>query len=195
MAVQVYRRISNPYMPQGTPDKTNAPSPYYAPGEVGCSFNDENTGGTYLRVRVDSGANAGAVGAIAAGQVAFWKDQANNLVTNDKNQCDVGPSGAINRAAGIFQLAVTCAPGVNGSDGQPLIYMTDLVVRKLAYPVAAASALIGAQATVDTTASTARAVYTTGVNTAPVSQVLGVFSSSTITSNLAPMDVAIGFAE
>lgn len=194
--MQVYRRIANPYQPNGSPNLTNAPSPFYAPGELGCAYNDQNTGGSYLRVQLDSGANAlSAIGVVAAGQLAFWKDQNASIVTNDKNQCDVGPSGAINRVAGIFQLAVTAAPGQTGADGLPLMYMTDLVIRKLAYPVATASALAGAQATADTTASTARAVYTTGVNTAPVSQVIGVFASSTIASNLASVDVALGFAE
>lgn len=197
MNIQVYRRISNPYMPQGTPDKTNAPSPYYAPGELGCAFNDENTGGSYLRVQLDSSATV--LGAVVAGQLAYWKDQPNAIVTNGKELCDAGSAGAINRVAGIFQLAVTQAPGVNGDDGQPKMYMCDLVIRKLAYPVQAAAALIGAQATADTTASTARVTYTTGVNTAPVSQVIGVFSSSTIGSpgpaNTAPVDVFLGFAE
>lgn len=192
--MMVYRRIANPYMPQGTPDKTNATvgasftgsvsAGMYAPGELGCAFNDQNTGGTYLRVIMDSGATAStSIGVPATGQLAYWKDQANAIVTNDKNQCDAGPSGAINRVAGVVQLAVT--PG----------NYCDLVIRKLAYPVATQSALIGAQATADTTANTARLVYTTGVNTAPVSQVVGVFASSTITNGLCPVDVALGFAE
>ncbi len=198
--MQVYRRIANPYMPQGTPNLTNAPSPYYAPGELGCAFSDQNNGGEYLRVQVDSGATSStAVGAVAPYQLAYWKDQANAIVTNDKNACDAGPAGAINRVAGIFQIAVSTAPGVLDDNGNPKMYMTDLVIRKLAYPVLANSALIGAQATADTTANTARVVYTTGVNTAPVSQVIGVFSSSTIGSpgpaNTAPVDVSIGFAE
>lgn len=198
--MQVYRRIANPYMPQGTPDKTNAPSPYYAPGELGCAFSDQNNGGEYLRVQVDSSATSStAVGAVAPYQLAYWKDQANAIVTNDKNACDAGAAGAINRVAGIFQVAVSTAPGVLDDNGNPKMYMTDLVIRKLAYPVLANSALIGAQATADTTANTARVVYTTGVNTAPVSQVIGVFSSSTIGSpgpaNTAPVDVSIGFAE
>jgi hypothetical protein len=193
---QVYPRIIAPFMPQGTPDKTNSPTPFYAPGEIGSAFNDQSTGGSYLRVRLDSGAtSATGIGAVAAGQLAFWKDRANNLVTNDKAQCDAGPSGAINRVAGIFQLAVTTAPGTNDSTGNPITYVTDLVIQKKAYPVQANSALIGAQATADTTASTARLVYTTGVNTAPVSQVLGVFTSSTITGGTAPVDVNIGFVD
>jgi hypothetical protein len=197
---QVYPRITNPFMPQGTPDKTNSPTPFYAPGEIGCAFNDQNLGGSYLRVLLDSGAtSATSVGAVAAYQVAYWKDQKNAIVTNDKNQCDVGPTGAINRVAGIFQLAVSTAPGVTGTDGNPTQYVCDLVIQKRAYPVLANSALVGAFATVDTTANTARVVYTTGVNTAPVSQAIGTFASSTIgtpgPTGTAPVNVNIGFVD
>ncbi len=196
MASQVYRRIANPYQFNGTPNLTNAPSPWYETGDFGCAFYDQNTGGEYLRAVLDSGAtNATPVGAVQAGQLAFWKDQNNNLVTNDKRMCDVGPAGAINRVAGIFQLAVTAGGGVNGTDGNPLQYVTDLVIRKPATPVYVGSALAGAQMTADTTANTAQGLYTTGVNTAPVSQVLGVFASSTITNNLASVDVNIAFSE
>lgn len=196
MAQQVQRRIANPFMPNGTPDLTNSPSPYYAPGELGYTFNDQNTGGEYLRVQLDSGATAAnTVGVVAAGQLAFWKDQGRSIVTNDARQCDAGTAGAINRVAGIFQLAVTAGGGVNGLDGQPLMYMCDLVVRKNSFNVAVGAALVGAQMTADATANTARGTYTTGVNTAPVSQVLGVMLSSTITSGHTPVNVNIGFAE
>lgn len=195
--MQVYRRIQSPYMPNGTPDQTNSPSPFYAPGELGCAFSDQNTGGEYLRVQLDSGAtSATAVGAVVAGQVAYWKDQAHNIVTNDKNQCDVGPSGAINRVAGFFQTAVKTQAGVNGSDGLPIMYMCDLVIRKTSFPIQVTGTIVaGAQALCDTTANTARAIAGAAVNTAPVSQVLGVFASATVTNNTAPCDVAVGFAE
>ena len=49
---QYYRRIVNPYMPQGSPTLTTAPTPLDAPGEVGCTFNDPD-GATYLRALVD----------------------------------------------------------------------------------------------------------------------------------------------
>lgn len=197
MSQQVYRRIANPFMPNGTPDKTNAPSPFYAPGEVGYAFSDQNSGGEYLRVILDSGAtSATAVGAVAAGQLAFWKDKSKGIVTNDKNQCDVGPTGAVNRVAGIFQTAVTTAPGVNGSDGNPLLYMCDLVIRKNSYPVQVTGTIVaGGVAIADTTANTARAIAPATTTTAPVSQVLGVFTSATVTNNTAPCDVAIAFAE
>jgi hypothetical protein len=183
-------------MPNGTPDQTNSPSPFYAPGEIGCAFSDQNTGGEYLRVALDSGATAAnPVGAVQAGQLAFWKDQNAGIVTNDKRVCDAGPAGAINRVAGIFQLAVTAGGGALGSDGQPLYYMCDLVIRKTTFNVLVGSALVGAQMIADTTASVAQGISTGGVNTAAVSQGLGVFNSSTITGGRAPVNVNIGFAE
>lgn len=180
--MQVFKRIANPYMPQGTSALTNSPD-LYAPGELGCAFYDPDTGNAVARVKLDSGATASnAVGAVAAGQLAFWKDQVANIVTNDKNQCDAGPSGAINRIAGIFQLAVTAG------------YYCDIVIQSKSFPVASnGTALVGAQATADTTASTDRVVYTTGVNTAPVSQTIGTMLSSTVTNNKVPVAVSIGF--
>lgn len=197
---QVYPRIANPYMPQGSADKTNSPTPFYAPGEIGCAFNDQNGGGSYLRVKLDSGATAATgIGVVQPYQLAYWKDQTNNIVTNDKNQCDAGPAGAINRVAGIFQLAVTAAPGVNDEQGNPVQYVTDLVIQKKNYPVLANSALVGAFATADTTANTARVLFTTGVNTAPVSQPIGVFASTVIgtpgPAGTAPVNVNIGFVD
>lgn len=192
--MQVYQRIANPHMPQGTANLTNSPTPFYAPGEIGCAFYDPNTGRAHARVKLDSGATAATpVGAVAAGQLAFWKDRANAIVTNDKRFAQSGPSGAINEVAGVFPLAVTAGGGVNGSDGNPLFYVCDIVIQGRAVNVASdGSALVGAQATADTTASTARVTYTTGVNTAPVSQVIGVMTSSTVTNNLVPVDVNLG---
>ncbi len=188
-------------MPQGTPAQTNYPSPFFAPGEIGAAFNDQSSGGSYLRVKLDSGATAAsAVGVVAAGQLAFWKDQAAGIVTNDKNQCDVGPSGAVNRVAGIFQLAVTAAPGVNGTDGQPLQYVCDLVIQKRAFPVAATGTIVaGAVMIADTTASVSRGICVATVTTAPISQVIGVCTSTVLGSpgpaNTTPVNVNIGFLD
>lgn len=192
----VYSRIANPYMPNGTTPFTNAPSPYYAPGEIGCVFSDQNSGGVYLRAQLDSGAtSATAVGAVVAGQPAFWKNRATGTVTNDKNQCDLGPSGAINSVAGIFQLAVTAAPGVNGSDGNPLLYMCDLVLQKNNFPVqVTGSPVPGGSASADSTANVARAINT-AVGTAVPSQQIGVWTSATTTNNTCPCDVSIDFID
>lgn len=195
--MQVYPRIANPWMPNGTANSTNSPTPYPYPGEIGCAFADQSTGRVHLRVKLDSGAtSATGVGAVAVGQLAFWKDRANNIVTNDKRMADTAFAGAINRVAGVFTVAATAGGGVNGTDGLPLYYVTDICIQGKAvsvYTNATPGALIGAQATADPAASVAQVIYTNGVGTAPVSQVIGVFTSSTITSNLAPVDVSLGF--
>lgn len=194
--MQVQKRIYAPFMPQGTPDLTNAPTPVYAPGEIGCYFNDQNTGGEYLRVLLDSGAtSATSVGLVKAGQLAFWKDAAAGIVTNDKRFCDLGVTASINRVAGIFQLAVTPGGGVNGADGQPLMYMCDLIVKKDKASVYSSGTLAaGGLATADTTASTAQAISTTAGTAAP-SQILGVWTSATVANSLGTCDVNIGFQE
>ena len=193
---QVYPRVANPWMPQGTALQTNSPTPFYAKGEIGCSFNEQNTGNSYLRVQLDSGAtSATPIGAVAAGQLAYWKNQSSAIVTNDSRFADVGVSGAINRVAGIFPLAVTAGGGVNGTDGQPLYYVCDLVIQSASFPVQASTALVGATATANTAANTANVVYNTGVTTAPPSQPIGTFLSSTITSGTAPVQVNVGFVQ
>ena len=198
MSIQVYKRIANPFMPQGTSAKTNSPTPFYAPGEIGSGFFDPMTGFSVARVRLDSGAtSATPVGAVAAGQLAFWKDRANNLVTNDVRMVDtaVTANGWLNRVAGVFQLAVSTAAGTNDSNGNPVTYVCDIVIEGQNVNVftKASGATAGCQAVADTTAATAQAIALTNTNTAPTSQVLGVYRSSTITNNLAPMDVQIGF--
>lgn len=204
-AIQTYKRIANPYMPQGTSAKTNIATPFYAPGEIGCGFFDPMVGASVARVRLDSGATSSTgVGAVKAGQLAFWKDRANNLVTNDQAQVDINIalSGAstvtnawVNRVAGVFQTAVSTSPNVNDSNGNPVTFVCDIVIEAPNFNVAtlAANANAGCQAICDTTASTAQAKALATTTTAPTSQVLGVYRSSTITGGLAPMDVAIGF--
>ncbi len=184
--MQVYQRIANPYMPQGKATLTNAPNtstqPFYAPGEIGGAFYDPNTGYAHARVVLDSGAtSANPVGAVAVGQLAFWKDRTNNIVTNDKRFAALGASGAINGVAGVFALAVTAG------------YVCDIIIQGRSVSVLSdGSPLIGAQATADTTANVSRITYTSGVNTAPVSQVVGVMTSSSATNNLVPVDVNLG---
>lgn len=193
--MQVYTRITSPYMPQGTPNSTNAPSPFYAPGEIGCAFNDQSTNRTHLRVKLDSGAtSATPVGAALATQVAFWKDKTNGIVTNDKRFADVGPSGAINRIAGIFPCNVTGGGGALGSDGLPLYYMCDIVIAGKSVSVASDnSGVIGGTAMADTTASVSRVVGGAAVNTAPVSQVIG-YNVSAPSGALVNVDVELGWA-
>lgn len=200
---QVFKRIANPYMPQGTPDKTNAPSPYYAYGELGCYFNDENTGNQYLRVQVDSGATSstGIGHSPQVGEVAYWKSVALALVTNDKAQCDLGPTAAPNRIAGIFGVAPTVTPGVNDDNGNPKLYMVDLLVKTGPTPFGiqcSSTPTPGEIATGNTSASTANAVVLS-VGTAPASLPLGVFTGAAGVTvggvTTFACDINIGFAD
>ena len=194
----VYGRIANPYMGSwGTSPFTNAPTPVYAPGELGQAFFEQDTGQVCLRVKLDSGAtSATPTGAVAAGQLAFWKNQSQSLVTNDQRMCDIGPLGAANRVAGVFQLAVTAAPGVNGTDGQPVQYMCDLTIQKVGAPVLCSSTPVaGNFATANTSAGTANAIAT-ATGTAAPTQLLGTWASATaISGSLFPCDVNIGFID
>lgn len=202
--MQVYRKIANPYMPQGTPDLTNAPTPLYAPGEVGCAFSDQNTGTTYLRALVDSGAttSTGIGHKPQVGELAYWKDQSRGIVTNDKAACDLGPTAAPNRIAGIFGIAPTVTPNTNGDDGNPLMYAVDLIIRTQNSPKGvqcSTGPTAGQTGSGNTAASTANTVAT-AAGTATPSQIVGVFTgaagvvaSSGGTSYAC--DISIGFAE
>jgi len=200
---QVFKRIANPYMPQGSPALTNAKSPYYAPGELGCYFNDQSTGNEYLRVQVDSGATSstGIGHSPAAGELAYWKNVAQAIVTNDKFQCDATATGAPNRIAGVFQLAPTVSPGVNDDTGAPVMYMTDLLVKTgptPGYVQCSGTPTAGQTASGNTSANTANTVAT-AAGTASPSELVGVFTggaSITVASNtLYPIDINIAFAD
>jgi len=194
---QVYKRIANPFMPQGTPDKTNAPSPYYAPGELGCIFNDQNTGNEYLRVQVDSGATSSTPsGAIAAGQVAYWKNFALSLVTNDSRFCDAGPTAYINRIAGVFQLVPTNYAGTNGTDGQPKLSMVDLIVKGQNVSVLCSTTPATGQLATGVNTTTTPTCTATAVGTAAPSQIVGVWTSATaVSGSLYPCDVNVQFID
>lgn len=190
----VYQRIANPYQ-KGSAGSLNYPTPFYAPGEIGGAYNDQSTGFGYVRVKLDSGATAATpTGLVLAGQLAYWKDRTASLVTNDSRMSDCGPSGFINRVAGVFSVAPTVAPGVNGTDGQPLQYVTDLIIQGLSVPTATTGTpVLGSIATADTTTTTARALTTGAVNTAPPSQSIGTVRSVTVISGNVPIDIGIGF--
>ncbi len=201
---QYYRRIVNPYMPQGSPTLTNAPTPLYAPGEVGCTFNDPD-GATYLRALVDSAATSstGIGHKPQIGEVAYWKDQARGIVTNDKAACDLGPTAAPNRIAGVFAIAPTVSPGTNGDDGQPLMYAVDLIVRSApgrpAGVQCSGTPTAGQTGSGNTSANTANTAAT-AAGTATPSEIVciftggaGVVASSGGTSF--PADINIGFQD
>jgi hypothetical protein len=96
----------------GSPELLNV-STLYKPGELGSQC--QVAGKAYQLVQVDSGAtSATTAGALATGQLAFWKDRSSYLVTNDKIQAEGGgTTQATNSVAGVF--CATTAGGVAGS--------------------------------------------------------------------------------
>jgi hypothetical protein len=166
------------YIPTGNPD-TWFTETLQRPGELGKAYdwNDRS----YQRVKLDSGATASnTVGVVAANQLAFWKDRANYIVTNDKR---FGLRGGIansfgNNVAGVFRAAVTAG------------YYCDILIRGRNIPVAAVAGTdAGELVIVDTTASTASA-DSVAVGTAVTYQCLGVVRTS-VAANVAYVDFDI----
>jgi|SRR6185436_11176898 len=157
-------RIISPFIVNGNPDTMNvqltqsptAPGSFtpYAPGDLGASFdlNDK----TYEVVLLDSGAtSATGVGAVTAGQVAFWKSKTLRTVTNNFQQC-LTPTVPANSVAGIFRSALT--PGTYGS-------LICVLTRGAAITVAAGTTALGSTVMANSSASTANVITATGVFT------------------------------
>ncbi len=84
---------------------------------------------------------------------------------------------------------------MNGSDGNPLLYMTDLYIQKNGCPLAASGTPgVGGFATVNTTASTANCISTAAGTAAP-SQLIGTWTTATVVSNIGTANVNIGFVD
>ncbi len=87
----------------------------YKPGELGEIVTVAEK--SFQKVVLDSGATAStAVGIVAAGQVAYWKDKSTYIVTNDSAQAlgansvlNGGNSSFRNEVAGVFGVAVAAA--------------------------------------------------------------------------------------
>lgn len=160
------------WLPTGNPDTTNISSADFnsmggQPGSLGIKFEAGNPARTYQRVQLDSGATAATpAGAVAANQLAYWKDKSAYIVTND-SRFSMGGSGAgggyRQYVAGVFRLAATAG------------YYIDICKRGLNIPVADGGNTFVAGDTViaeaDTTAAAANSI---NVGTAITSQVLGI---------------------
>ena len=111
-----YRRVlsvpnGNPFTWHGNVEGLNGVG-LLEPGELGGVLPAQ--GHQFQLVKMDSGAtSATPTGIPAAGQVAFWKDRTNYLVTNDSRFADSGsipanqfPRDARNSVAGVIEPAV-----------------------------------------------------------------------------------------
>lgn len=107
-------RIISPYIGNGNPDTytelastTPGANLPYAGGDLGTAYDSNDK--TYQKVVLDSGAtSATPTGAVAANQLAYWKDRANYIVTNDSRFAMFGGTANSfrNNVAGLFRSAV-----------------------------------------------------------------------------------------
>jgi|SRR6185369_246793 len=84
---------------------TQAPNQWYAPGDIGVTFEYQDK--AYTVAILDSGAtSANTVGAPAANMLLFWKSYANRIVTNDYRQ-SISPTSPGMAVAGVLRVTPT----------------------------------------------------------------------------------------
>lgn len=157
----------------GTPLKFNQAA-LYMPGDLGQTF-DYDDGNVYTIVQIDSGATTPA-----AGQLMYWKDKANMIVTNVvANAINGATTNAWrNEIAGICMLAATA-----GNYICMLVKGSNISLQCIATPG------IGDLAISDLAANVGDVLPIT-VGTAPTYRTVGVFRSLSV-SNKASVDVDI----
>jgi hypothetical protein len=157
-----------PYIPgTGNPDTATSTTPT---GTLGAPFPYGNK--TYIHVQVHSGANA-----TAAGQVAFWNDRANGIVTNVAANALLNAVATSNRnnVAGIFRGVIPA-----GSYGF-------ILVQGLGIPVLEAGAGAGGMSLVANTGTAADALGVAIATAPPVQQigvVTGNFAAGKVTATI-----------
>ncbi len=110
-------RTISPFIQSGNPDTDYQTGPFtastpgnfipYAGGDLGTAFDYNDK--AYQKVYLDSGATSGTpAGAVAATQLAYWKDRANYIVTNDSRFALFSDTllSFRNNCAGLFRAAV-----------------------------------------------------------------------------------------
>lgn len=170
-------RIFSPFVGTGNPDTyveaatPSIPGTYapYAGGDLGNSvdWNDKQ----YQKVLCDSGATAATpAGAVAANQIAYWKDRARYTVTNDSRFGLVDGQTAAsfrNNVAGIFRSAV------------PAGYQCFILQRGRNIPVKEAGAATPGMLLVSDTSVTAAQALGVAIGTAAPVIPLGVVTTAT----------------
>ena len=189
MAFNQFRRVLS--IPNGNPNTWHGNteglggSGLLQPGELGGVLPWD--GDQYQLVKMDSGAtSATATGVPAAGQLAFWKDRDNYLVTNDSRFADSAhvPAGTISRdhrnsVAGLVESSVL--PGE-----------FFFVHQKGNSSVKTSSTPAAGAVFVANTGTDANAV-SVAAGTAPTSQVIGVVTSPTAASGKIPARLCIEY--
>lgn len=182
--------IISPYIKGGNPDTLNQAAPTqlagggyppgsyfpYAPGDLGEPF--ELGDRVYAVVFNDSGAtSATPTGAVAANQLAFWKDKANRIVTNDRRFAIVPGNNSANFVAGVFRVAAGAGN------------LVAILSKGYSIPIASGVAAVAGELLVaDVAANGPQALGMAGA--APTFQVLGESRAAAVAS-VVTADIAI----
>lgn len=173
------------HLPQGDPDSTHILKADFQgqggqPGSLGQAFDYNDR--TYQRVEVDSGADSTTpVGAIAANQLAYWKDRSAYLVTNNRDQAQggSGTNSYRNEVAGVFRIAATGG------------YIVDLLVRGRNIPIADGGNSFAVGESVIAEGAAAAAADRVAVGTATTYQRIGIARGAASGGNV-QVDVNLG---
>ena len=169
--------ITNPYLLTGNPDNENNAS-LYAPGELGAIY--QRGDNQWQQVQLDSGATASANVAPKVGQLMYWKNKLQKIVTNDTKQA-VNPAIANsfgNNVAGVLRNAAT-----------PGNYVW-IMQRGLGIPIVSLGSALTNQQVVSADTSNAGGVVGTNVGSAVNYQILGTATAATA-SSLTTVDLNI----
>lgn len=167
------------WLPTGNPDTTNiTPTDFNGmggqPGSLGIAFQATPVDRQYQRVQLDSGAtSATPTGAVAANQIAYWKDKGNYIVTNDSRFAlagTVASGGYRNARAGIFRSAPT--PG----------NYIDILQKGRGIPVASDGTGAAGDIAVVLASTTVPSVAAIAAGTAPTCLTVGVVRVASVAS-------------
>lgn len=186
-----YRRVltvpnGNPFTWHGNTDGLNGVG-IKEPGELGGVLPAQ--GHQFQLVQMDSGAtSATPTGIPAVGQIAFWKDRTNYIVTNDSRQADAAhiPAGTITRdprqsVAGVIEVAVVAGEKF-------FVHQKGLSNVKTSTSPNPGDKLVANTGTSADCGSTA-------AGTAAVDTVVGVVTSPTKTGGLIPAALVVEFID
>lgn len=149
----------------------------------------------YQLCQIDSGAtSATPTGAIAQGQLMYWKDRSKYLVTNDVRFSDWFASGTRNGVNSVAGVLVTptanAAANLNAIPGDVVYLQTkgrcDLILSASTTPALGDWAVPNNSATVPQISA-----VTLATGTAPGDTLVGRYSSTTVTANVASVDLQL----
>ncbi len=144
----------------------------------------------YQLCQIDSGAVAATpTGAIAQGQLMYWKNRATYLVTNDVRFSDTYNGTARNGVQAVAGVLVTTTTGTGAALAGDWVYLQtkgrcNVILSAQASPALGDFAIPNNSATVPQ-------INNSAVGTAPGDTLVGRYTSSTVTNSVAQVDLQL----